>query len=191
MYFCRVKTQINKALEVLKEGGVILYPTDTIWGLGCDPKNESAIKKIKAIKKRSEGKNFIILVDSERLLNRYVKEIPEVCYDLIDYANRPLTIVYPQGQHVSKLVMAEDNSIAIRLTKNEFCKKLIQQFKSGIVSTSANISGQDSPKKFSDIPEDILKQVDYVVDLPLSNPNTEPSQIIKISHKSEVTIIRK
>ncbi len=191
MYFCRVKTQINKALEVLKEGGVILYPTDTIWGLGCDPKNESAIKKIKAIKKRSEGKNFIILVDSERLLNRYVKEIPEVCYDLIDYANRPLTIVYPQGQHVSKLVMAEDNSIAIRLTKDEFCKKLIQQFKSGIVSTSANISGQDSPKKFSDIPEDILKQVDYVVDLPLSNPNTEPSQIIKISHKSEVTIIRK
>ncbi|MGV6862696.1 MAG: L-threonylcarbamoyladenylate synthase [Putridiphycobacter sp.] len=186
-----MKTQINKALEVLKEGGVILYPTDTIWGLGCDPKNESAIKKIKAIKKRSEGKNFIILVDSERLLNRYVKEIPEVCYDLIDYANRPLTIVYPQGQHVSKLVMAEDNSIAIRLTKNEFCKKLIQQFKSGIVSTSANISGQDSPKKFSDIPEDILKQVDYVVDLPLSNPNTEPSQIIKISHKSEVTIIRK
>jgi L-threonylcarbamoyladenylate synthase len=185
-----VKTEIQKAVEVIKNGGVILYPTDTIWGLGCDPNNEQAIDKINQIKQRNEAKNFIILVDSERLLNRYVKDIPEVCFDLIDYAIKPLTIVYPKGQYVSKKVLADDGSIGIRLTKDEFCKKLIQHLKSGIISTSANISGTSSPKNFKDISPKIINQVDYVVNLSLANKNFNPSQIIKITDKSEVTIIR-
>lgn len=186
-----MKTEIEKAFEVIKLGGVILYPTDTIWGLGCDPNNDKAIEKINQIKKRDASKHFIILVDSERLLNRYVKEIPEVCFDLIDYAVKPLTIVYPNGQYVSKKIMGNDGSIGIRLTKDEFCKKLIQRLKTGIVSTSANISNTPSPKTFKDISSDIINQVDYVVNLPLAQKNVNPSQIIKISEKSEVTIIRK
>lgn len=183
--------EINKALEVLKNGGVILYPTDTIWGLGCDPNNEDALEKINQIKNRPSNKNFIILVDSERLLNRYVKEIPDVCYDLIDYADKPLTIIYPQGQQVSKSVLAEDGSIGIRLVKNDFCEKLIQKFKSGITSTSANISGEPNPSCFEEISEKIKSEVDYVVNLPVQKKNNQASQIIKISAKSEVTIIRK
>ena len=185
-----MRNEINKAVEIIKNGGVILYPTDTIWGLGCDPKNEEALDKINQIKERGDSKNFIILVDSERLLSRYVKEIPDVCFDLIDYAVKPLTIVYPKGQYVSSKVLADDGSIGIRLTKDEFCKKLIQQLKSGLVSTSANVSGEKSPVKFEDISNEIINQVDYVVNLPLASKNTNPSQIIKISDKSEVTIIR-
>ncbi len=191
MYFCIVEKEIKKAVETVKSGGLILYPTDTIWGLGCDPNNDKAIEKINQIKQRTDAKNFIILVDSERLLNRYVKEIPEVCYDLIDYAVKPLTIVYPKGQYVSKKVLADDGSIGIRLTKDEFCKQLIQKLKSGIVSTSANISGTPSPKDFKDISPEIINQVDYVVNLPLAQKDASPSQIIKITEKSEITIIRK
>ncbi len=183
--------EIKKAIEVIKNGGVILYPTDTIWGLGCDPNNEKAIDKIIEIKKRSENKSFILLVNSESLLNRYVKEIPEVCFQLIDYADKPLTIVYPNGQYVSKKILGKDGSIAIRLTKDEFCNKLIQQLKSGIVSTSANISGEKSPLKKEDISKEIINNVDYIVDLPLTGKYKAPSQIIKITEKSEVTIIRK
>ncbi len=191
MYFYAVKKEIIQAVKIIQSGGVILYPTDTIWGLGCDPNNDKAIEKINQIKQRSDTKNFIILVDSERLLNRYVKKIPEVCYDLIDFAIKPLTIVYPNGQYVSKKVLADDGSIGIRLTKDEFCKQLIQQLKTGIVSTSANISGAPSPKDFKDISPEIINQVDYVVNLPLAQKNASPSQIIKITEKSEVTIIRK
>lgn len=183
--------QINKATEVIKAGGVILYPTDTIWGLGCDPNNESAIKKIIDIKNRPDNKSFIILVNSERLLNRYVKEIPEVCFDLIDYANKPMTIIYPNGQALSPLLMPEDRSIGIRMVSDPFCSKLMDKIKCGLVSTSANISGQESPKSFKDISTEIIQAVDYVVDLPDTSANNKPSQIIKIGANSEVTIIRK
>ncbi len=186
-----MENEINKAIEVLKNGGVILYPTDTIWGLGCDPNNEKALQKIIDIKQRSSDKHFIILVDSERLLQRYVKVIPEVCFDLIDYAVKPLTIVYPKGKNVSKQVLADDGSIGIRIVKNEFCKKLIQKYKSGITSTSPNKSGEPTPVKFEDIDENIKKQIDYIVNLPSEKTGNAPSQIIKIGEKSEVTILRK
>lgn len=186
-----MKNEIEKAFEVIKNGGIILYPTDTIWGIGCDPKNEDALEKINALKQRSSDKNFIVLVESERLLNRYAKVIPEVCYDLIDFANRPLTIIYPKGQFVAPQVLATDGSIGIRVTKNEFCAKLIQKLKSGLISTSANVSGEKSPEKFEDISNTIKNGVDYIVNLPLANKNVKPSQIIKIGENSEVTIIRK
>ena len=188
-----MKEQINKAYQTIKEGGIILYPTDTIWGIGCDPKNENAIAKINKLKQRTSSKNYIILVDSERLLSRYAKIIPEVCYDLIDFAEKPLTIIYPKGQFVSKSVMANDGSLGIRIVKQEFCVKLIQNLKSGIISTSANISGTKSPIAFNTVPDEIKKGVDYIVDLPQyqKTENKQPSQIIKISENSEVTIIRK
>lgn len=186
-----MENEIKKAIEVLNAGGVILYPTDTIWGLGCDPNNDDAIKKINAIKNRPEGKHFIILVDSERLLNRYVKTIPEVCYDLLDYANKPLTIIYPNGQYLSPLVLGDDKSIGIRMVKEGFSNELIRRFKKGLVSTSANVSGEKSPTNFEDISDVIKNSVDYVVNLPTLKSSGSPSQIIKIGENSEVTIIRK
>jgi len=185
-----VREEIEKAFETIKNGGIILYPTDTIWGIGCDPKNEEALEKINQLKKRS-NKNFIILVESERLLNRYAKVIPEVCYDLIDFAEKPLTIIYPKGQFVAKQVLATDGSIGVRVVKDKFCSTLIQKLKSGITSTSANVSGEKSPVKFEDISDSIKNGVDYIVNLPLANKNPIPSQIIKIGENSEVTIIRK
>ncbi len=189
-----MKEERQKAFEVIKNGGIILYPTDTVWGIGCDPKNEEALNKINELKQRPKDKNFIVLVESERLLSRYAKIIPDVCYDLIDYADKPLTIIYPKGQFVAKKVLGDDGSIGIRLVKDEFCSKLIQKLKSGITSTSANISGQPTPLKFSEISEDIKNGVDYIVSLPESGNDKKiksPSQIIKISEKSEITILRK
>ncbi len=189
-YFCPVKNEIEKALKVIQEGGVILYPTDTIWGLGCDPKNEKAIQKLNAIKERDHSKNYIVLVNSESLLNRYVKEIPEVCFDLIDCAEKPLTIIYPQGQYVSDSILAEDGSLGLRICNTSFCNGLISRMKSGITSTSANISGNPSPLKFEDISEEIKSRVDYIVNLP-DNKESNASQIIKIGTRGEIKIIRK
>jgi L-threonylcarbamoyladenylate synthase len=186
-----VKEEIEKASEVIKAGGVILYPTDTIWGLGCDPNNEKAVKKLIEIKKRDPKKSLIVIVPNEALLQRYVKTIPDVCYDLMDFATSPLTIVYPQGQFVAPQVLADDGSIAIRLTKNEFCQKLMLKCKSGIVSTSANISNEAYQGDIQKLSPEIKDNVDYIVNLPLENNNANPSQIIKIGVDGEVTIIRK
>lgn len=183
--------QLEKAAGVIRDGGVILYPTDTIWGLGCDPANEAAVEKIIGIKKRSEAMSFIVLVGSEQQLNQYVEQIPEICYDLIDLAENPLTIIYPKGKKVAKKVLADDGSIAVRMTKNEFCVKLMQRTKTGLVSTSANISGQPFPTGFADISPAILNAVDYVVNLPGNPGPSKPSQIIKVGLKGEVKIIRK
>jgi len=186
-----VKEEVEKAAQVIREGGVILYPTDTIWGLGCDPQNEKAIQKIAAIKQRDESKNFIVLVNSEFLLNKYVDQIPELCYDLMDMAESPLTIVYPKGIQVSKKILAEDGSIAIRKTNHPFCDALMNKLKSGIVSTSANLSGQPFSGNFPDIDPRILNQADYVVNLYRDQKAGRPSQIVKIGLKGEVKIIRK
>lgn len=186
-----MKEEVDKTAKIIQQGGVILYPTDTIWGLGCDPANESAIEKICAIKKRDESKNFIVLVNGDFLLNRYVEIIPEICYDLMDMAESPLTIIYPKGINVSKKILAEDGSIAIRYTKHDFCDRLMQRTKTGLVSTSANISGQPFPQQFKDIDTQILKEVDYVVNLYQNQPAGKPSQIVKIGLKGEVKIIRR
>lgn len=186
-----MKEEIQKAVDVIRDGGVILYPTDTIWGLGCDPKNEDALDKLLNIKKRAANKSLIVLVNNEGLLQRYVKEIPDVCYDLIDYAERPLTIVYPHGQYVSQKVLGADNSIAVRISKDPFCSQLIQKLKHGLVSTSANISNQTYVNDINKLPAEIKDNVDYIVNLPLKNDKQPPSQIIQIGADSEVTIIRK
>lgn len=186
-----MKEEIEKVAEVVRNGGVILYPTDTVWGLGCDPSNDEAINKILDIKKRPSGKSFILLVPSEALLQRYVKEIPEICYDLLDAATQPLTIVYPGAQYLSKLIPAEDNSVAIRLTKDPFCVQLMNKLKFGLVSTSANFSGEKSPAKLAEVSPEITNQVDYVVNLPQHVGTAVPSQIIKIRQNGEFVIIRK
>ncbi|MBL7898277.1 MAG: threonylcarbamoyl-AMP synthase [Crocinitomicaceae bacterium] len=186
-----MKEEIQKALECIRKGGVLLYPTDTIWGLGCDPANDSAIQKICEIKSRDESKHFIVLVNSDLMLERYVEKVPEICYDLLDMAENPLTIVYPGGKNVSKKILAEDGSIAIRKTSNTFCSNLIQQLKHGLVSTSANLSGRPFSGKFADIDPSILEKVDYIVNLNQLDPVGKPSQIIKIGLKGELQIIRK
>ena len=186
-----MKGEIEKAVDVIRAGGVVLYPTDTVWGLGCDPTNDKAVEKILDIKNRPEGKSLIILVPSEAILQRYVKEIPNVCYDLIDAADKPLTIVYPNAQHVSNLISAEDNSLGIRLTKNDFCVQLMNKLKSGIVSTSANISGEPTATTLNEVSELIKRKVDYIVNLPEIVGTTVPSQIIKIKINGEFEIIRK
>jgi len=186
-----MQDEINKAITVLENGGIVLYPTDTIWGLGCDATNEKAVQRIYEIKKRADSKSLIILLDDDRKLNRYVREVPEVVWDILDYAIKPTTIVYPEAINLPNNLVPEDGSIAIRITKDEFCKKLIQRYKKPIVSTSANIAGKASPKDFKDIAPEILKAVDHVVNLPASEKSNEPSSIIKIGLGGELNIIRK
>ena len=186
-----MQEEINKVLTVLENGGIILYPTDTIWGIGCDAKNEAAIHRIYEIKKRIHSKSLIILLDDDRKLNRFVREVPEVVWDILDYATKPTTVIYPEAINLPKNIVASDGSIAIRITKNGFCRKLIQRFKNPIVSTSANIAGSEAPKDFKDIAPEILKAVDHVVNLDAFEKNNEPSTIIKIGLKGELNIIRK
>ena len=182
---------MQEAIESLRKGGLILYPTDTIWGLGCDAKNEEAIQRIYEIKKRIHSKSLIILLDDDRKLNRFVKEVPEVVWDILDYATKPTTVIYPEAINLPKNIVASDGSIAIRITKDDFCRKLIQRFKNPIVSTSANIAEDAAPKDFKDIDPEILKAVDHVVNLHAFEKNNEPSTIIKIGLKGELNIIRK
>lgn len=186
-----IHEEIEKCVEVIRSGGVILYPTDTIWGLGCDPSNEAAIEKINQIKNRPAHKSYVMLVGEERQLNQYVPEIADVCFDLIDFAEKPTTIIYDNAKNVSPLITAEDGSLGIRIAKDEFCQKLCRKLKSGIVSTSANKSGMPSPKSYQDIDEEIKKSVDYIVNLRQDEKMTKPSTIIKVGAKGEVKIIRK
>jgi L-threonylcarbamoyladenylate synthase len=183
--------EINKVLEVLKKGGIILYPTDTVWGIGCDATNADAIDKIYALKRRQESKALICLVSDFKMLNQYVEEVPEVAYDILKYAAKPTTIVYDQPIRVAENVVAEDNTLGIRVCKEAFCNKLIRKLKRPLVSTSANVSGQPSPKSFQQISPEILEGVDYVVNLHQHKKNSSPSAIIKLSQDGKVKIIRK
>ena len=182
---------VEEAAKAIANGGIILYPTDTVWGLGCDPKNDSAIQRIADLKGRELENGLILLVDSWPMLERYVKEVPEICNDLVDFAVKPLTIIYPQGQFVSNLLKGRDGSLAVRIVKHEFCAALIKKMRSGIVSTSANLTGARSPARLSDVEESIRNAVDYVVNLPDSASSQPPSQILKIGTKNEIQIIRK
>lgn len=180
-----------KATEVFNSGGVILYPTDTIWGLGCDPTNEEAVRKVMSIKQRDESKSFILLVDSISMLEKYVPDFPEICYDLIETAIEPLTIIYPTSRGFSKLVTGDDGSIGIRVTQDLFCKKMIQTLRKPILSTSANISGEPFPYDFESITDSIKDQVDCILDNPGFNPSETPSKIIKIAKNGEIELIRR
>src|SRR4051812_10778820 len=158
-----MEEDLQKALEVLHSGGVILYPTDTVWGLGCDATNEEAVLKLFEIKVRNEAKSLIVLVADEQQLLRTVKDIPEVAWDLIQNTERPLTIVYDNVTGLAPSVKAADGSAGIRIVKDEFCQKLIKKFGKPLVSTSANISGEPTPANFAEITEKLKKQVDYIV----------------------------
>ena len=181
---------MQKALEILKNGGVILYPTDTIWGIGCDATNVEAINKIFEIKKREKTKSMIILVENERRLQDLV-DVPEMAWQIIDLSEKPVTIVYENPKNLPKEILAEDGSIGIRLVKDDFCNKLISKLNKPLVSTSANISGQPTPKSFKEISPEIIKGVDYVVNLQHDKVCKNPSTIIKLSLDNQVKIIRK
>jgi len=186
-----MKEETLKCLEILKKGGLILYPTDTVWGIGCDATNADAIDKIFALKQRAENKSMICLVSDYKMLNQFVEEIPEVAYDILKYAAKPTTIIYDDPIRVAENLIAEDNSLAIRVCKDKFCNTLVKKFRKPIVSTSANISGKPTPKTFQQISPEILKGVDYVVNLPLSKKTANPSVIIKLGLDGKVQIIRK
>ncbi len=187
-----MREEIKKAIEVLKNGGVILYPTDTVWGLGCDANNEEAAEKINAIKGRTADKSFIILLSSENQLQSYVNEIPDVAYELIEYAENPLTIVFSGAKNLAKNVINADGSVGIRVVKHAFCEELIQRFRRPITSTSANLSGQPTPQFFDDISPEIIDAVDYVVDFEQElRVIKKPSTIIKLGPSGQFEFIRK
>lgn len=182
---------IKAALEVLQKGGVILYPTDTIWGLGCDACNEEAVKRIYAIKNRIDSKSMLVLMENAALLERYVAEVPEIAYDLIELSEKPLTIIYDGAKNLAKNLIAEDGSIGIRLTTEAFSSDLIRRFKRPVVSTSANISGKPSPACFDEIEQEIIDAVDYVVKYRQDDTSKAvPSSIVKLGRGGEIKIIR-
>lgn len=185
------REDITKALETLKAGGVILYPTDTIWGLGCDATNPEAVEKIYYIKGRSESKAMLALVGSDGQLQNAVAHIPEISWELIDSAVHPLTIIYDHPKGLAHNLIAPDGSMGIRITNENFSRTLCQRFGKPIVSTSANKSGQKSPATFADIPREIKEKVDYIVKYGRDNslPHTA-SNIIKISDGGVVKVIR-
>lgn len=186
-----MKNEIKKCVEVLEKGGTILYSTDTIWGIGCDATSEKAVKKIYHLKKRVETKSLIILLADMKEISKYMKTFPDIARDLMKNVERPLTIIYPNAQKLAKNVIAEDNSIAIRIVKNEFCKSLIRAFGKPIVSSSANISGEPAPMVFKSISKEILDHVDYVVTLYQDVlQEVKPSRIIKLKENGEFHIIR-
>ena len=185
------KEDIRRAVEVMNQGGVILYPTDTIWGLGCDATNPEAVKRIYEIKQRTDAKALISLVDSETKVQFYVKEVPEVAWDVMELSEKPMTVVFDGGRNLAPNLLAEDGSVAIRITKEAFSKELCMRMKRAVVSTSANISGQPAPRCFSEISEEIKKAVDYICTSRQEEPPTQTaSSIIKLGAGGEVTIIR-
>ena len=186
-----INDDIRKACEVMEKGGVILYPTDTIWGIGCDATNEEAVKRIFEIKHRADSKAMLILIDTAAKLNYYVKDISDVAWDLIDLADKPMTIIYDGARNLAPNLLAEDGSVGIRVTNEPFSKQLCQRFRKAIVSTSANISGNPSPANFSEISEEIKQAVDYIVENRRDEKTeAKPSSIIKLSAKGEIKIIR-
>ena len=202
-----IKEIISETLEVLKKGGVILYPTDTVWGLGCDATNPEAVAKIYEIKHRSDSKALVLLASDMDMICRFVKEIPDIAVQLVEVNDRPMTIIYPGAIHgkapaegqtaeanwhfLAYNAVAEDDTVGIRIPDMDFCKNLIYKLGRPIVSTSANISGEPSPHKFADIPEEIKSAVDYIVEPKLEKGATgQASQILKVGLDGEILIIR-
>lgn len=183
---------IKKACQVLNEGGIILYPTDTIWGIGCDATNEEAVRRVYEIKQRIDSKAMLVLVDSSVKVDFYVQDVPEVAWDLIELADKPLTIIYSGARNLASNLLAEDGSVGIRVTGEAFSKRLCQQFRRAIVSTSANVSGQPSPTSFSEISEEVKSQVDYIVEYRQEEAGgAKPSSIIKLEKGGVIKVIRK
>ncbi len=185
-----MQTEINNALETLKQGGIILYPTDTVWGIGCDAANADAVAKIYALKEREDSKALICLVADDRMLKKHVRQVPQAAYNIMEVSERPLTIIYDDAQNLAPNLIAKDRTIAIRIPDNEFCYQLSRKLNGALVSTSANISGQPAPKSYKEISNHILKGVDYIVNLQHEKICDKPSSIIKLSNNGIVKVIR-
>ncbi|MFZ2282478.1 MAG: L-threonylcarbamoyladenylate synthase [Lutibacter sp.] len=185
-----MKEIVNTGVEVLRSGKTLLYPTDTVWGIGCDATSEEAVAKVFEIKQRSESKSLVILVDSFEMLQKYIPKVPKAVIELLSKAINPTTIIYENPVGLAKSVVAADNTVAIRVVQHEFCRELIHLFGKPIVSTSANISGNPTPKSFKEIEQSILDSVDYVVNLRRDEANEKSSTILKVSEKGEITVLR-
>lgn len=188
----KIEDDIKNAVEVLRKGGVILYPTDTVWGIGCDATNAEAVRRVYEIKHRDDSKALICLVDSSDRIQRYVRNVPEVAWDIFDLATKPTTVILDGATGLAPNLIAEDGSIALRVTQEDFSKQLCYRFQKALVSTSANISGEPTAQNFRDISEEIVNAVDYVcwTRRQEHKPHT-PSSIIKLTREGNVTVIRK
>ncbi|MBK3517263.1 threonylcarbamoyl-AMP synthase [Carboxylicivirga sp. N1Y132] len=187
----RMHEDLKQALEVLRNGGIILYPTDTIWGVGCDATNADAVKRIYELKQRADSKSMLVLLDNTAKLGGYVNDIPEVAYDMAELTTKPLTIIYDDAKNLASNLLAEDGSVGIRITEETFSQQLCARFKKPIVSTSANISGEPSPQNFREVSDAVKEGVDYIVNFRQEETkNPAPSSIIKLARDGQVTIIR-
>jgi L-threonylcarbamoyladenylate synthase len=182
--------EVEQTVKFLKNREVILYPTDTVWGLGCDATDAETVKKIFKIKQRDESKSLVILVDSIEMLQQYIPSIPNQVYEVLRTSSKPTSIIYDNPIGLANNVVASDNTVAIRIVQHEFCQELIKQFGKPIVSTSANISGMPTPTSFKEIDKSILDAVDYVVNLQQNSVADSPSRILKITDSGELQVIR-
>jgi len=186
-----MNTEIHKAFEVIQNGGIILYPTDTVWGIGCDATNPEAVAKIYALKKRAETQSMIVLMNGEKMMYNVFKDIPEVAWQILDLSENPTTLILDNPRNVAPNIIAPDKSLGVRIVKEPFCFKLLERMKKPLVSTSANISGQPTPKSFKEISPEIINGVDYVVNLHHEKIAGKPSTIIKLTNDSQVKVLRK
>ena len=186
-----IADEAKKCVDVMRKGGVILYPTDTVWGIGCDSTNADAVKRVFEIKKRSDSKAMLLLVDSPDRIVRYVSKISAVAWDLIELTTKPLTIIYDCARNLAPNLVAEEGSVGIRVTSELFSKELCYRFQKAVVSTSANISGEPTPRYFAEINPEIVEAVDYVVNYKqLEKGTPKPSSIIKLGKGGQIKIIR-
>lgn len=193
-----ISREVHNAYEVIKDGGIILYPTDTVWGIGCDASNADAVAKIFALKKRADSKSMIVLVNGDHMMHQLFSNVPDVAWQILDLASgvdgepaKPTTLILDNPRNVAPNIVAEDKSLGVRIVTEPFCFKLMERMKKPLVSTSANISGQPTPSSFKEISREIVSGVDYVVNLHRDRQNPKPSSIIKLTNDSRVTIIRK
>lgn len=187
------KEDLQEAVRVMREGGIILYPTDTVWGIGCDATNEEAVEKIFRLKQREDSKSMLVLLDEPGKLQGYVQEIPDIAWQLIEVSEgaKPLTIIYPGARNLAKGLVSEDGSVGIRLTEEPFSKALCAMLKRPVVSTSANISGHPSARFFQEIEEEIKAGVDYVCRFRQNDTEPkQPSSIIKLNKDNTIKVIR-
>ena len=187
-----IAEDIRTAVQTLRQGGLILYPTDTIWGIGCDAANEEAVRRIFQLKKREDSKAMICLVDSANRMQRYLRQVPDVAWDLVEYADKPLTLILDGAVNLAPSLIAEDGSIGLRVTRENISHELCYRFERAVVSTSANISGEPSPACFDEISEEIKQGVDYIMRSRQNDlSKSKPSQIIKLGLDGQIKIIRK
>lgn len=185
-----INAEVHNAFEVIKNGGIILYPTDTVWGIGCDATNAEAVKKIYELKRREETKSMIVLMNAEKMMYSVFKDIPEVAWQIMDLSEKPTTLILDNPRNVAPNLIAPDKTLGVRMVKEPFCYKLMERMKKPLVSTSANISGMPTPNSFKEISNHILDGVDYIVNLQHNKVAAKPSTIIKLGNDLQVKVIR-